>query len=343
MGKIKHVGKQSIRFENPPYIIGWGNIAGKKEGQGPLGELFDYIEKDAKAGTGNWESAEGELQKKAVKSALHRAKLEKEDIDYVVAGDLQSQITGSMQGLKEFEFPFLGVYGACSTMGESLSIAAMLVDGGFAKHVMAVTSSHTEVAERQFRFPVGYGSQKPQSATWTVTGSGAVLLSNQKKGQGPYIRVIAVTTGVITDYGMVDSMNMGACMAPAAAQVIKAHFKDLQTDIKYYDRVITGDLGTVGRDILTDILLEEGIDLHQKHMDCGMEVYNLLEQDVHCGGSGCGCAAIVLTSLVMKKMLEKNWGRVLFVPTGALLSKISFNEGDTIPGIAHAILLERED
>lgn len=339
----KKIGNQSLYFENTPYFIGWGNIVGKKEGEGPLGAYFDQIVEDAMYGGQNWEEAEGNLQKKAAEIALQRAGVTAKEVGYLVAGDLQAQLTASTFGIMQMEIPMFGVYGACSTMGESLGLASILVESNCSEIVMALTSSHTEVAERQFRFPLPYGNQKPLCATWTVTGSGAVILGKQKRGKGPHIRVRGITTGKIVDYGIKDSMNMGACMAPAACQVIASHFEDFQTDPKSYDKVITGDLGYVGQRILLDMLKEKNLNLDSIHMDCGIEIYANREQDVHAGGSGCGCSATVLTGYIVQQFLKKKWKRVLFVPTGALLSKVSYNEGKTVPGIAHGVLLERED
>ncbi|MDE7422114.1 MAG: stage V sporulation protein AD [Lachnospiraceae bacterium] len=343
MGKYKHIGEQSIRFEQPPYIIGSGCVAGKKEGEGPLGKYFDLIEEDPMCGGKCWEEAEANLQKKAVEIALKKGKIKAEDIEYLIAGDLLDQLVASTFGIMQFQIPLFGVYGACSTMGESLALASILVEGGFAKHAMAVTSSHTASAERQFRFPVSYGNQKPLSATWTVTGSGAIVVGNQKHGSGPYVRVTGVSTGKVVDYGMKDSMNMGACMAPAAAQVIGVHLRDFEARPEDYDKIITGDLGVIGQKILFDLLKQQQFDIEKQHMDCGIEIYERTEQDVHSGGSGCGCAAITLAGYILEQFQKKQWKKVLFVPTGALLSKVSFNEGRTVPGICHAILLERED
>lgn len=343
MGKYKHIGEQSIQFENPPYILAAGSVVGKKEGDGPLGKYFDWVEEDPMCGGNSWEEAEGNLQKKAVELAIEKTGFTEKDMDYLIAGDLLDQLVASTFGVKQFQIPLFGVYGACSTMGESLSLASILVEGGFAKHVIAVTSSHTESAERQFRFPPSYGNQKPLSATWTVTGSGAVIVGVEKKEKGPQVRISGITTGKVMDFGMKDSMNMGACMAPAACNVIENHFRDFKGDINQYDKIITGDLGLVGRRILLDMLQEKKINIKDKYMDCGIEIYFKEEQDVHSGGSGCGCAAVTLAGYIMEQFRKKKWKRVLFVPTGALLSKVSFNEGRTVPGIAHGVLLERED
>ena len=246
-----------------------------------------------------------------------------------------------------FNIPMFGVYGACSTMGESLAIASMLIDGGFADYTVALTSSHFASAERQFRYPLAYGSQRPYSSTWTVTGSGALVLASEeagwKKTDTTYVRVMGVTTGTITDYGIKDSMNMGACMAPAAADVLVHNFKDLGVGPEYYDRIITGDLGTVGQRILADMMHGYGYNIEPYHFDCGTEIYYNKEQNTNPGGSGCGCSAITLCGYIMNKLKKRKWKRVLFVPTGALLSPVSFNEGNSIPGIAHGVVLEVED
>jgi stage V sporulation protein AD len=232
-------------------------------------------------------------------------------------------------------------------MGEALSLGAILVDGGYADRVVSLTSSHFGGAEKQFRFPLGYGSQRPLSATWTVTGSGAVVLgkAGQRKGDTSEKEIIVqrITTGKVIDFGVKDSMNMGACMAPAAFDVIFHHLSDFGLKPEYYDRIITGDLGCVGRDILFDMMKEKGMDISKNYMDCGIEIYDDKEQDTHAGGSGCGCSAITLTGYVLRKMRKGEWKRVLFVPTGALLSTVSFNEGNSVPGIAHGVSLELKE
>lgn len=355
-------GKQSVEFANPPYILGRSSVAGTKEGEGPLGTYFDYIEEDPYFGADTWEEAESNLQKKAAQLALQNSGYKPEEIRYLVAGDLLGQLIATSFGLMELKIPFFGVYGACSTMGESLSLAAMLVDGGFADHVMALTSSHFCGAEKQFRFPLQYGNQRPLAATWTVTGSGAVILgrkpekkqaakdsSKEKSWQSgkcncdPFVLIKGVTTGKIVDFGVKDSMNMGACMAPAAADVIYHNLRDFNRQPDYYDRIVTGDLGYVGQNILFDILNEKGYHIEKQHMDCGIEIYCDEMQDTHSGGSGCGCSAITLTGYILEKMHRREWNRILFVPTGALLSPVSFNEGDSVPGIAHAVILETEE
>lgn len=336
------IGKQSVLFKNPPYIIGQSAIVGKKEGDGPLGQYFDLIDEDPMFGGSSWEEAEGNLQKQAAKLAIQKAGVRSEEVRYLVAGDLLDQLMATSFGIGSLEIPMFGVYGACSTMGESLSLGSILVEGEFADKVLVLTSSHNASAERQFRFPLAYGNQKPLSATWTVTGSGAVVLSREAKTKpgDPEIMITGITTGKMMDYGLKDSMNMGACMAPAACQVIYQNLKDMQVKPNYYDKIITGDLGLVGRDILFDMLQEKGCDISKNYMDCGIEIYDIKEQDVHSGGSGCGCSAVTLAGYILEKLRIRDWKRVLFVPTGALLSKVSFNEGKTVPSIAHGVIIE---
>lgn len=354
----KQMGKQSIQFENPPIISGAASVVGKKEGQGPYGKFFDLIEEDPKVGAQTWEEAEGKLQEQAAMLAIRHAGLTKKDIRYMVAGDLLGQLMASSFGLISLDIPLFGVYGACSTMGESLGIAAMIVDGGFAEHAIAITSSHFASAEKQFRFPLGYGNQRPKAATWTVSGSGAIVLtksvrkeeiqqkdeldqiSKRAKEEKGKVKVKGITTGKIVDFGVKDSMNMGACMAPAAGEVIAQNFIDFGHQPEYYDKIITGDLGKVGKDILIDYVQAKGYDIRKQYMDCGIEIYGE-DQNTQAGGSGCGCSAVMLTGYILKQLEKGEWKRVLFVPTGALLSQVSFNEGNSVPGIAHGVVLER--
>ena len=340
----KMVGKQSIIFGNPPLILAGSSIAGKKEGEGPLGHLFDTVQEDPMLGKETWEEAESELMKEAATKVLEKAGLKNSDIRYLVGGDLLGQLIATSFGVADLNIPTFGVYGACSTMGEAMALASILVDGGFADRVLAITSSHFAGAEKQFRFPLDYGNQRPFSATWTVTGSGAVIITNpnlHKPNTGEKAIVVkGVTVGKIVDYGIKDSMNMGACMAPAAFETISTNLSDLGVEPSYYDKIITGDLGYVGQKILIDLLKEKNIDISSNHMDCGIEIFDSERQDTHAGGSGCGCSAITFTSYIMKQLKEGVWKRVLFVPTGALLSQVSFNEGKTVPGIAHAVIVE---
>lgn len=338
-GAFFEQGRQSIKIPVPVYIRTSASIAGSKEGDGPLGDLFDMVGVDDKFGSNTWEEAESTLQKETLQLAIGKAGLSGEDIRFLLAGDLLAQSMASSFGLASFQIPLIGLYGACSTCGLSLAMAAALIVGGMAQYVASVTSSHFASAEKEFRYPLGYGNQRPLSATWTVTGSGAFILSSLK-GKKDRAVITGLTIGKIVDLGMKDSMNMGACMAPAASSLICQHFADFGRTPEDYDRIITGDLGLVGQRVLLDMLAEKGFDLSGKHMDCGIEIYDE-KQDAHAGGSGCGCSAVVLSAMILKKLEEGEWKRVLFVPTGALLSKTSFNEGKSIPGIAHALVLER--
>lgn len=336
---IFECGKQSVKIPVPVYIHSAASVVGTKEGEGPLGNLFDVVGKDDLFGCNTWEEAESTLQKEAVTLALGKANMKAEEIRYLFAGDLLGQAMATSFGLNSFQIPLFGLFGACSTCGEALSLSAMTVAGGFAKHVVSVTSSHFASAEKEFRYPLEYGGQRPPSSTWTVTGSGAFVLSGEP-GRDAKAVITGITTGRIVDYGIKDNLNMGCTMAPAAAELISQHFQDFCSKPQEYDKIITGDLGVVGQRALLDILKERGYDIEDRHMDCGMEIYDRNTQDIGAGGSGCGCAAVVLASYILERIKEGAWKRVLFVPTGALLSKTSFNEGNTVPGIAHGVVLE---
>lgn len=341
-------GKASIAFDHPPYITAAASVAGKKEGEGPLGSLFDVIESDEMMGEKNWEAAESKFQKKAASLALEKGGLKPGDVRYLFAGDLLGQLIATSFGIMELEIPLFGLYGACSTFGEAISLAAMTVEAGYADRSLAMVSSHFATAEKQFRFPLGYGNQRAYSATWTATGAGAVVIESSHPwtdGAGeaePHAiaKISGVTTGKIVDFGLKDSTNMGAAMAPAAFHTIWQHFQDFGRSEKDYDKIITGDLGTIGQTILLDLLRKEGYDLAGNHMDCGIELFDSQSQDTHAGGSGCGCSAITLCSYILPKIQDGTWKRVLFVPTGALHSTVSYNEGQSVPGIAHGVVLE---
>lgn len=341
-GKMR--GKASIVFAQPPLITAAASVVGKKEGEGPLGKAFDKIEMDSMLGKRNWEEAESELQTRTAKLAIEKSGLRKEDVRYYFGGDLLAQLIATSFGSMDLEFPMFGLYGACSTMGEGLGLGAMCVEGGFADHVLVTASSHFASAEKQFRFPLEYGNQRPYSATWTVTGCGAVILtrgtSGGKAGASPLAKLTAITTGKIVDMAFKDSMNMGAAMAMAALDTIVQNFRDLRVDETHYDRIITGDLGQVGRRLLLDYLLKAGYDIETRYMDCGIEIFDETSQDTHAGGSGCGCSASVLCGYILPKIQSGEWKRVLFLPTGALLSTVSYNEGKSVPGIAHGVVLE---
>lgn len=329
-------GTQSLSFEKGVYIRGSASVVGQKEGEGPFGPCFDKVIEDPFFGKDTWEEAESAFQKEAVETVFAKTGLKKEDIRYIFAGDLLGQAIATSFGLMEFEIPLFGLYGACSTSGEALMLGAMTVAGGFAQRVLAVTSSHFASAEKQFRFPLEYGNQRPLSATWTVTGSGAFVVGTEKS----HVRISGVTTGKIVDYGVKDSMNMGACMAPAACDTIYRNFVDFGVEPHEYDKIITGDLGFVGHDILVDLMKGKGYDLGDRLTDCGMTIFNDAKQDTHSGGSGCGCAAVMLSANFLKQVEEGVLRKILFVPTGALLSTVSYNEGQSVPGIAHALVIE---
>lgn len=333
------LGKQSISFKEPVYIQGFASVVGKKEGEGPLGGYFDRVEEDDKFGKKTWEEAESAMQKETAGRAIEKAGLKPENVRMIFAGDLLAQSIASSFGIEELDRPLYGLFGACSTMGEALSLASMMVAGGYGEQVLAVTSSHFATAEKEFRFPMGYGNQRPLSASWTVTGSGACVVGTKKQK----IKITGVTTGKITDYGLKDSQNMGACMAPAACSTIFQHLLDFGRKPQDYDKIITGDLGYVGQQILLDMMEQQGYELREVHGDCGIWIYDRETQDTHSGGSGCGCSASVLTAYILPKIASGEWKRILFVPTGALMSKVSFYEGSSVPGIAQAVVLEYED
>ena len=329
-------GLQSIAFEQSPFLITSASVVGKKEGEGPLGNMFDLIETEDLFGEDNWESAESAMQKEACLLALEKAQLLPEDIRYLFGRDLLRQGVATSMGVEELEIPVFGLFGACSTSGEALALASMSVAAGYGEYMMAVTSSHFASAEKEFRFPLGYASQRPLSAQWTVTGSGAFIVGKRRS----HVRITGVTIGKIIDYGLKDSQNMGACMAPAACDTIIRNLEDFERTPEDYSRIITGDLGYVGQSILFDLMRGKGYDIKANHMDCGMTIFNQQLQDTHAGGSGCGCAATTLSAYILPKIEKGEWKRVLFVPTGALMSTVSYNEGASVPGIAHGIVLE---
>lgn len=335
---MQHIGFASIHLKEPVYINAYASIVGKKEGDGPLAKYFDESIEDALFGGNNFEDAESHLQAKTIRRLLNKSNLNEKDINYLLAGDLLGQLIATSFGIATFDIPFLGLYGACSTFGEALSLGALLVSGGFADKLISMASSHFCSAEKTFRFPLGYGSQRRFSATWTVTGCGAVILSSL--ATNAKAKVTGITTGKIVDFGLKDKENMGACMAPAAADTIHTHFGDFNRTEDYYDKIITGDLGYVGQKILIDLLKDLGHDISDKHMDCGIEIFDSNTQDTHSGGSGCGCSATCFCGYIMNKLETGEYKRVLFIPTGALLSPTSSNEGNNVPGIAHAVVIE---
>lgn len=332
------MGSQSLQFAEAPFIIGRAAVGGMKEGEGPLGKCLDYIDEDDKMGQDTWEEAESAFQKKACEIALTKAKIDAEAIRFLFGGDLLRQGIASSHGVEDFQIPFFGLFGACSTSAEALALASMAVAADYADYAMAVTSSHFGSAEKEFRFPLAYANQRPLSAQWTVTGSGAFVVGKKRT----HVRITGITIGKIVNYGLKDSQNMGACMAPAACDTILTNLKDFGRIVQDYDQIITGDLGYVGQTILFDLIRQKApeIDIKDRHMDCGIKVFDQQEQDTHAGGSGCGCAAITLASYILPKLEKGTWKRVLFIPTGALMSTVSYNEGKSVPGIAHAIVLE---
>lgn len=331
-----HIKGKTIFFNAPPVITGHAGVVGKKEGEGPLAEDFDAIFEDTSMGQQSYELAESAMLHDAIIRALSSAQKSPSEVNFVLSGDLLDQCMGSAFALKDLEIASIGLYGACSTMALSLSVGSMLIDGG-AECVVVGTSSHFCSSERQFRFPLEYGGQRPPSAQWTVTGAGSAIIENQGKG----IKIKAVQIGTITDLGITDANNMGAAMAPAAARTIHDFLRDTNTKPQNYDLILTGDLGFTGSQLLYEIMEQEyKIKLKGYHQDCGTLIYNLEEQDVNSGGSGCGCSASVLCSHIMKKLEKGKLKKVLFVATGALMSPTSNKQGNSIPGIAHAVLLE---
>lgn len=335
----KKLGNQSYQLASPPTIIGYGCAAGKKECDGPLGDRFDHTCADDRFGEKSWEKAESAMQQLALDAALKRAGLHSVDLDFMLAGDLLNQCIGSSFAARTGSIPYLGIYGACSTMGESLALAALLLSGGYGQYAAAVTSSHFCSAERQYRNPLEYGSQRTPTAQWTATAAGCVVLTSDGTRKGPVIN--CVTIGKVQDKGIKDANNMGAAMAPAAYDTLKSHFKDTGRSPDYYDLIVTGDLGKLGHEIICDFFSSDGITL-SNYNDCGLMLYDLERQDVHCGGSGCGCSASVLTSTLIPGLISGQWRRILFCPTGALLSPTSTMQGESIPGVCHAVALEGE-
>ncbi len=334
---MKRIGKRTIIFENKPRIISYGSVVGKKEHEGPLSNEFDAYTTDSFFGEKSFEKAESKLQKTAVQTALDKAGLTPDDIDNIFAGDLLNQCIGSSFGLRSFGIPFIGLYGACSTMALSAGLAAVFIDSGAAKKTISVTSSHFCSAERQYRFPLNYGSQRTPTAQWTVTGSGALILGKD----GGDIYISSVTFGEIEDLNIKDANNMGAAMAPAAAGTLLNFFKDTKTKPDDYDIIFTGDLGYVGTNLLYELLEREGIDIRCRHSDCGTLIFDREKQDVHAGSSGCGCSASVLCSYIMHRLEKGDFGNILFMSTGALMSPTSSFQGESIPGIAHLLNIKK--
>ena len=326
-------GAQSFVLENMPTITTWASIAGKKESEGPLANYFDITQQDNYFGQKTWEQAEQKMQEIAIETLLKKANLMLSDIQLVLSGDLLNQCIGSSFSLRNKNLPHLGLYGACSTMAESLLLAAMTVSSGFTDNAIAITSSHFASSERQYRFPLCYGGQRTPTAQWTVTGSGAALVSSS--GHGPKIE--ACTIGTVTDLGITDANNMGAAMAPAALATIKAHLLDMNRSPEDFDLIVTGDLGQVGKELLIQLARNEGISLAGRLEDCGCLIFDRDKQDVHAGGSGCGCSAVTLCSYLLEKIRTRKYNRILFCGTGALLSPTSVQQGLPVSGVCHGV------
>ena len=329
------LGNRTFRPDQPVYIAEWASVVGKKEAEGPLGHGFDIRSMDTKFGEKTWEQAEKKMQQLALTKLLSKAKLTTKDLDLVFSGDLLNQCIGSSFTLRNMNIPHLGLYGACSTMAQSLLLSTMAVGGGYADRVVAMTSSHFAGSERQYRFPLGYGGQRTPTAQWTVTGSGAALVTNQRTG----IQIESATIGVVTDLGVTDANNMGPAMAPAAFETIRAHLEDTQTTAADYDLIVTGDLGTQGTEALLHLCREGGLQIGGKLTDCGKLIFDPIKQDVHSGGSGCGCSAVVLCSELLGKLRAGKLKKLLFCGTGALLSPTSTQQSLPIPGVCHAVCI----
>lgn len=329
---------QTVKFKNKPAIIGSYSIVGPKEGKGNFGQYFDKVLEDDCFGEKSYERAEKKMLESVINGAIKKAGIKPDDVNLLLAGDLLNQIISSSYAARNFNFAFLGLFGACSTMAESMAIGASLVDGGLFETVVCSTGSHFSTAERQFRFPLELGNQRPPTSQWTVTGSGACVISS--RGSGP--RISMATFGKVIDFGVNDVNDMGAVMAPAAMNTMLAHFRDTQTTPDDYDLIVTGDLGKLGSEILIDLMEDEGIKLGLNYNDCG-QMYFTRNQNTLSGGSGCGCSATVFNSFIMQKLKEGEYKRVLFMPTGALMSTTASQQGETIPAICHAVVVESED
>ena len=332
----KLISEGTIEFDRGVSVYSCAAAVGKMESDGPLGNCFDYAAEGAELGLTTWEKAESTFQQYAFDIALRKGKLIKEDISFIFAGDLLNQCTGSAYGLRDTDISFIGLYGACSTMAESLAMASLFADMRLGEYFAAVTSSHFCSAERQFRFPINYGGVRPPTAQWTATGAGCCITSIAEKP--PYVK--RVTIGKITDMGIKDANNMGAAMAPAAIDTLIAHFNDTHRTPDYYDMILTGDLGVVGSDILVELMLKEGFDIRTKHKDCGKMIFDIEEQDVHAGGSGCGCCGSVFCGYVYRELKRHNLSKVLVMATGALMNPMIIEQGESIPAIAHAVAIE---
>ncbi len=333
---MQKIGKQTVKFDTPPTISQTASIVGPKEADGPLASYFDNCLEDEFWGESSWEKAESKIIKETVNMVIAKSGLASEQIDYCFAGDLLNQCISSSFGLREINIPFFGIFGACSTFVEALMLGAIFLEGGAGKHAICAASSHFCSAEKQFRFPLELGNQRPPSAQWTVTGSGAAIVS--KDGNGPYITHI--TPGKIVDMGIKDANNMGAAMAPAALDTLLTHFKDTGRAPSYYDAIITGDLGYVGKEILIELAETKGYNIKSNYNDCGVLIFDKEKQDTHSGGSGCACCGTVFSGYLYKMLQQKKYKKILLIATGALTNATTSQQGESIPGIAHAIAIE---
>ena len=334
---IERIGRRTLRFTDPPRILSHAAAVGKKEGEGPLSGRFDFVTQDDRMGQKSWELAESELQKTAIRTALQKAGMQKSDLDMILAGDLLNQCTGSFLASMQSDVPYLGQYGACSTMAQGLALGACLVEGGAARRLVASASSHFCSAERQYRFPLAYGGQRTPTAQWTATAAGAAVLGGQGSG---HIRITHALFGKMVEMGVKDANNMGAAMAPAAYDTLSTLLADLGAQPKDFDCIVTGDLGHVGADILLTLLREDKIDLSPVYSDCGSLLFGD-GQDAHAGGSGCGCSAAVLCGPLLRDMQAGKIRRLVFAGTGAMMSPTSVQQGQPIAGICHAVVIER--
>ena len=335
---MNRLGKQTIEFTAPISFLETASIVGPKEAQGPLASYFDKCREDEFWGEKSWEKAESKIIKETANMAIAKSNIPATDVDFCFAGDLLNQCISSSFGLREINIPFIGVFGACSTFVESLSLASVFIEAGAATNVLCATSSHFCSAEKQFRFPLELGNQRPQTSQWTVTGAGAAVLS--KNGNGPF--VTHITPGKIVDMGIKDANNMGAAMAPAAFDTLITHFRDTGRSPSYYDAIITGDLGYIGKDILQDFCKKNGYNINNNYDDCGVLMFDKLKQDTHSGGSGCACIGTVFSGYFFKQLRSKKINKILLIATGALTNATTVQQGESIPGIAHAIAIENK-
>lgn len=333
---MQKVGKQTIKFDNPPSIIETSSIVGPKEANGPLAKYFDTTLEDEFWGEKSWEKAESKIIKHAAELVINKSGLPVDKIDYCLAGDLLNQCISSSFGLREINIPYFGIFGACSTFAEGMILSSILAETGAAENVLFSVSSHFCSAEKQFRFPLELGNQRPPSSQWTVTGAGAAIVS--KTGNGPFVTY--ATPGKIVDKGIKDANNMGAAMAPAAVDTLLAHFKDTGRSPSYYDAIVTGDLGHIGKEIVTEMMMTYGYNMKSVYNDCGVLIFDKKKQDTHSGGSGCACSAVVFSGYLYRMLKEKKYKRILFIATGALTNSTTAQQGESIPGIAHAVAIE---